>query len=72
MNSPENNNISLKPVMDFDRRNLSTEVACFPLIDSNGEAVAKERRLDASIYLNKIEIQESQLPEEEFSILFKQ
>ena len=55
---------------EFDRRNHAANEILFPLIDSNGETIEKERRLDASIYLGKIKAVESQLSEEEFALLF--
>jgi hypothetical protein len=72
MNSSNSSNDSSEPTVDFDRRTLSVEAPCFPLIDSNGETVEKERRLDASTHLSKIDIRESLLTEDEFVKLFKQ
>lgn len=62
----------VKHVVNFDRRNTLADEQCFPLVDTNGDAIKNERRLDASIYLDKIEIKEEQLHEDEFTKLFKQ
>lgn len=70
---PSDNNISCnKPEVVFERRQNATSDVHFPIVDSSGNTITKERRLDASIYLSKIEIAESRLSEDEFTSLFKQ
>ena len=57
--------------VDFDRRKASSQMVRFPLIDSDGMEISKNRRLDASIYLCKMELRELRLQENEFEQLFK-
>lgn len=56
---------------EFDRRKESSQVAQFPLVASDGLQIESERRLDSSIYLNRIKLKEIRLQEEDFKQLFK-
>lgn len=55
----------------FERRKESLQTTQFPLVDSDGLQIGSERRLDSSIYLNRIKLQEIRLQEEEFNQFFK-
>ena len=54
----------------FEKRQTQTKSVKYPLIDSDGNKINTNRRLNESDYLDRIEIEELELQETEFKQLF--
>jgi hypothetical protein len=54
----------------FEKRQTQTSPIKYPIIDSDGKKIKTNRRLNASDYLDRIEIEELEIQETEFKQLF--
>lgn len=54
----------------FEKRKEPAETVSYPLVDSDGNKVEIDRRIDASVYLESIEIEDVYLHDKEFKQLF--